>query len=374
MKQDFPLYEKKDLAYFDSACVTQKPRHVIQAINRYYTEFPSCGGRSGHQLGRAVSEEVEGARKILQKFFGAKQAIFTRNTTESINLVANGFEGTVLITDKEHNSNLVPWLRLEQEGKVGIKILETENGVIDIEAFKAALDGVDLVSIHHRSNIDGIENDVKKLTKLAQKAGAKVLIDGAQAAGHTDVNVKSIGADYYALSGHKMLGPSGMGLLLTTEEMRSLSVGGDTVNNTWHDKYEEAEAPRLYEAGLQNYAGMIGLGAAAEYLKKAGVKKIDKHCKKLHSSMSEQLQDLGLTLLNDQSKATITTLTGVDADILARILDKEGVLTRSGMFCCHSYFNKYNLPKAVRFSYHCYNDDEDVDRAVSIIKDNKHML
>ena len=383
-RDDFPIL-KKDIAYFDSSCVSLKPQEVIEAMNSYYTEFTACAGRSSHAWGEKTTSEMEKSRKILADFFNVKQknTIFTRNTTEGINIVAASAKGTVLTTDKEHNSNLVPWLRLKQREKISWMILETNETGIQMDTFESLLEKerISLVSVHATSNLDGMSLPVKEMAKAAHKHGAKILVDGAQAAGHREVDLKSWDVDYFACSGHKMLGPSGMGLLYVKdpEALEPLMLGGETVKETWLDRYELEDSPHRFEAGLQDYGGIIGFAAAAKYLEKIGLSKVEKHCQAINEQITELASAHGLDILGNQEaklRGSITSVIPKRMKIheLNLLLSKSAVYTRSGAFCVHSWFNKYNLPGAVRFSAHLYNDESDVEKAKEALRKLKGIL
>ncbi|MBW2969410.1 aminotransferase class V-fold PLP-dependent enzyme [Candidatus Woesearchaeota archaeon] len=271
IRKDFPVLNK--VIYLDNACQTLRPVQVINKINEYYKEYPACGGRSYHKLGKKVDEEVNNARKTIQKFFNAKKSseiIFTRNTTEGINLIANSFDfkqsDCVLISDKEHNSNLVPWQVLSKKG-VRLEIFEFGN----IDDFKSKLNSdVKLVSTLQTSNIDGTSQSVQEIIQLAHENKSLVLIDGAQSAPHRQVDVRKLDVDFFVCSGHKMMGPSGTGILYGKYDLlyklNPFLVGGDTVEETTYSKCTFLPPPEKFEAGLQNYAGIIGLGEAVKYL------------------------------------------------------------------------------------------------------------
>ena len=398
IKQDFPIYDDKDILYFDSACVSFKPRQVIDAINQYYYEYPACAGRSLHVLGNKVSDEIHRVRKNIAKFFSARkehEVIFTRNTTEAINLVANSFDfgkdginkGVVLTTDKEHNSNLVPWVKLAKKGIIKHKIIKTnDDNSFNFDNYEALLNegNVKLVSVNFSSNLDGISNPVKEITKLAHDHGAKVLVDAAQAAGHKEINVKKLDIDFLASSGHKMLGPSGIGMLYGKEEaleqLDSFLVGGDTVKDTWYDRYEPEELPERFEAGLQNYAGMLGFGAAANYLRKIGMNNIQKHELKLNRILTSNMLELPFNIIGNhdaEKRGSILTFYSdkIDAHEIGIILGTYSIMVRTGVFCLHSWFNSRNIKGAVRFSSYIYNSEDDCYKVNDFINSKlRHLL
>lgn len=388
-RSDIPLLDtEKPPIYWDNACASLRPRPVIDAITGYYEKYPACAGRSTHSLAEKVGKRIEQARTAVRKFFGAKdgaEVLFTRNTTESINLVAYTLHlerRTILLSDKEHNSNLVPWQRRAERRGEEIVIIPTNDGVLDMDAYEMALKehDVGLVAVHHVSNVDGIENPVEEMAELAHAHGARILVDGAQAAGHRPVDVRALGVDFYAASAHKMLGPAGMGVLYVREkqypDMTAFMTGGDTVEDTTTETHVLKPPPHRYEAGLQDYPGMIGFGAAANYLTKFGLTKIHEQIQACRRTLRQELADLPLNILNDHEDATILTVIPhrMDAGKLSRVLSGSGVMTRAGRFCVHSYFNKYHLPAALRFSPQFYNTEEEAKRIAEALRELKEIL
>src|SRR3989344_2288087 len=294
IRKDFPVL-KQPIIYFDNACMSLKPVHVLKKMEEYYTKYTACAGRSSHRLAAKVEEEVDLSRMEIKRFINAKSAkeiIFTRNTTEGINIVANSIGlkkgDEVLITDKEHNSNLVPWLKMRNKG-VTLKIARTNpDGTLVIGHFSSLLGNkTKLVSVVFTSNVDGVTNPVKYISKIAHENGSLLLVDGAQAVPSMEVDVRNLDVDFLAFSGHKMLGPTGTGVLYGKEsvldKMEQFIVGGETVIDTTHESYKMEELPMRFEAGLQDYAGIIGFGEACRYLNNVGMKKISQHESVLNS-------------------------------------------------------------------------------------------
>jgi cysteine desulfurase/selenocysteine lyase len=385
IRKDFPIYDSKINGmvpiYMDSACVTLKPNQVIEAINRYYKEFPACAGRSGHTYGRKVTEEIDQARKILQDFIGAKkkhEIIFTRNTTEGINLIANSLNlktgDTVLTSDKEHNSNLIPFQLLLEKG-----IMHKTFTFGDIEDFKSELtEDVKLISTVITSNLDGTSQPVEEMIKLAHKNKSLILLDGAQAVPHKEINVNKLDVDFLTFSGHKMLGPSGTGVLYgkfqLLEKLKPFLVGGDTVKNSTYTSYEPEDIPERFEAGLQNYAGIIGLAEAAKYLKKIGMKNIERHEIELNQYISEKLSNMGITILGDTDPSKrggiiSFNIKGIHHHEVAGMLNEStNIMIRSGMHCVHSWFNAQKIEGSARISLYLYNTKEECDVLISEMK------
>ena len=375
IREDFPIVRK--YVYLDSACQTLKPKQVINKVSEYYNEYPACAGRSGHTLSNRVNEEVYKAREAIARLFSTKKdnVVFTRNTTEAINMVANNFRGkNILITDKEHNSNLLPW----QKNKCKIKVANSrKDNTLDIEDFKNKIKCIDLVAINHVSNLDGVVNPIKEIIKIAHENKALILVDAAQSAGHTEINFDRLGIDFLAFSGHKTLGPTGTGALIGKKELlekiEPLNIGGGTVVDSWHDHYEYEEVPKRFEAGLQDYSGIIGLGEAVNYLRKIGFDDIERNDMKLNKIITEELlKDVELIGPEDYTlRPSIFSfnIKGFSSHDVAGILNSsKKICIRSGAHCVHSWFNKHNLKGSARASLYLYNDEDDARTFVEEIK------
>ncbi|MFQ6020640.1 MAG: aminotransferase class V-fold PLP-dependent enzyme [Candidatus Aenigmatarchaeota archaeon] len=378
IRRDFPIL-KKGIIYFDNACVTLKPIQVIEAMNRYYYEFPACGGRSSHKLGKKVTEEIENSRKIIQKFLNSKkenEIIFTKNTTESINLIANSLnlkkDDMVLTTDKEHNSNLIPWQILSKNGIKHKIIRSNEDNTFDIENFQNMMNrNIKLVSMVHTSNLDGYTIPAKEVIKIAHDFGALVMLDAAQSVPHKIIDVKKLDVDFLAFSGHKMLGPSGTGILYgkyhLLEELKPFLVGGDTVISTTYESFNLEKPPQKFEAGLQNYAGIIGLGEAVKYLIKIGMKNIENHEHELNSKVTEALNIPEVSIIGPsdpllRSGIISFNVKNTDSHEIAMMLDETAnIMVRSGEHCVHSWFNAHNIKGSIRVSLYLYNTKKEVE-------------
>ena len=331
IREDFPVL-KKDVIYFDSACMSLKPRQVVDKINEYYNEYPSCAGRSVHKLGLRLDKELDEARKTVQKFIGAKktsEVVFSKNTSESINLIANSFKfDKVLLTDREHNSNLLPWRKF----KYGI-LKSKEDYTFDLEKFSEAVKNYDLISFAYTSNIDGYTLPIKEIIKIAHDNKAKVHLDAAQAVPHKEVNVRKLDADFLTFSGHKMLGPTGTGVMFAKEkildEMKPFLIGGETVVDSNYDSYVLEKLPHRFEAGLQNYAGILGFGEAVKYLSKVGMSDIENHEKKLVSAVDTKVKEVGF---KGERGIFNFNVPGIYHHEVAGILDSsKNIMVRSGM-------------------------------------------
>lgn len=390
IRSDFPLLSKgnKKLIYFDNACQSLRPQQVIDSLTEYYKEYPACSGRSMHQLAVKVTQKCNDARERIAKFIGAKESneiIFTRNTTEAINLVAHSFglqKGDVVITsDKEHNSNLIPWHILKK--KVGIihKIVSTTaDGLLDLGAYKKVLDdGARLVSMAHTANLDGTSIPAEELIDLAHKAGAKVMLDGAQSVPHKKIDVRRLNVDFLAFSGHKMLGPSGIGVLYGKKELLNqfspFLVGGDTVLSSTYTSHEFLPVPEKFEAGLQDYAGIIGLGRAVEYLDDIGFETISDTEHTLNAYITEELQKInGLKIIGPADPKLRSGIISFyvekkDHHQIALMLDETAnICVRSGQHCVHSWFHERKISGSVRVSVYFYNTFEEAEIFIDNVK------
>lgn len=385
LRDDFPTLNGEDPAvYLDNACMTLRPQPVIDAIRTYYEQSPGCGGRSVHRYANVVSRRMANCRKNLGKLFNAYQTneiVFTKNATHSLNQVAKGLswdEGDiVLTTDREHNSNLVPWLQLEEEQGIDHRVIASnDDNTFNMENFEKACaeagSKLKMVSVSHVGNLDGVATPVKEIAKVAKDHGALVCIDGAQSTPHMKVDVQDLGIDFMAFSIHKMMGPSGMGGLWgrmeLLENMRSIQSGGSTVDTSNYDSLKWSPPPAKFEGGLGNYAGILGTDAAIDYLTKLDLDAIHEHEVKLNSKMTSILKDVdGLSIIGPQDakqRGGICSiiLENIDAHDVAILLDEAaGVMVRSGMHCVHSWFNAKGIERgSLRASAYLYNTEDEV--------------
>ncbi|MHA1961469.1 MAG: aminotransferase class V-fold PLP-dependent enzyme [Candidatus Thorarchaeota archaeon] len=383
IRSDFPILQKeikgKKITYLDSACMALKPRQVMDAMMEYYEEFPACAGRSIHKLSHWVEESRKDARETMKQYIGARkpeEVIFTRNTTEGMNLVVNSFPlrpgDKVLTTDREHNSSLVPCqLVAKRKGSAHGVVRGNADHTFNMENFQNALTpDVKLISFVYTSNLDGYTLPIKEIIGAAHDNGTLVLLDAAQTAPHHNLDVRKLDIDFLALSGHKMLGPTGTGVLYVKEEhydvLEPFMVGGDTVDWSTYEDHKFLEPPERYEAGLQNYAGELGLAAAAKYLKKVGLDKIERHERRLNRIVNEGLCEIeGMSLvgvLDPDQRGGITSfnLEKVDCHDVAMIMNRNyRVMVRSGQHCVHSWFAANDIEGSVRASLYLYSTEED---------------
>jgi cysteine desulfurase/selenocysteine lyase len=412
LRDDFPSLKRrrKGLSpiYFDNACMALKPNCVLSAMNHYYKNFPTCAGdRSRHWWSNEATKYCNAARQTIQQFIGAessKEIIWTKNATEGINLIANSMifnrDSTVLISDKEHNSNFIPFWKLSKQKGIDLKFIPTnEDNTFNFDAYAELLDSnqVDLVSLGHCSNLDGCSIDAKKIIKIAHEYNVKVMLDGAQSVPHQNINVQDLDVDFLAFSIHKMCGPTGMGVLYVKSEnydiLKPFMVGGETVRDSFYDKEPSwEEPPELFEAGLQNYAGQIGAGAAAKYLMEIGRDKIESHEHHLNRHLTKKLQpfvDQGIISIigpkDPDLRGGICTFTiniqgftGEDG-IDSQLSEKANIMVRTNAMCVHSWFNDHCTREyvdfaTVRVSLYLYNTPSEIDVFVATLTDifNSH--
>lgn len=399
VRNDFPLLNQglggKPVVYMDSACMGLKPLVVVEKVMDYYTKMSACAGRSNHRLAKAVSKGVAEAREAVRRFFGAREAeeiIFTRNTTEGINLVAMTMDfkagEVVVIGDKEHNSNLIPWLKLKQTKGIELVVVRSnDDNTGDGEAWEKVLveKKVRLVSLGMTSNLDGVTMPVEQIIRWAHRAGAWVLVDAAQTAPHQPLAVQKLDVDFLAFSGHKLGGPTGMGGLYgkrdRLERLDSFMVGGDTVAHSTYETFEMLPIPERFEAGLQDYAGIIGLGAAVKYLQTIGLKAVHDHEIQLNRIITQGIKSLPQLKIIGPEDASLRGgivsfyVPGVEAHQIALILDESyRIMVRSGQHCVHSWFADRKIPGSVRASLAFYNTVEEAELLVEAIKETLTVL
>jgi cysteine desulfurase/selenocysteine lyase len=384
IREDFPtLREEGAPAYLDNACVTLKPDCVIDAITEYYTKYPGCGGRSVHRYGTQVSKKVSDSRRSLASFINApsvNEVVFTKNATQSINQIAHGMKWSegdvVLTTDREHNSNLVPWLQLEQEQGIDHRVVPSNaDNTFDLESFEEICSEVGnklkLVSMNHVGNLDGVSTPIKEIAKVTHDHGAIISVDGAQSLPHMKVDVQDLGIDFIAFSLHKMCGPSGMGALWgksdLLDDLRPIYSGGQTVVTSSYDSLQWAKPPARFEGGLGNFSGMIGTGAAIDYLAKMDMDAVHEHEIKLNKIMTSGVKDLdGIEIIGPEDanlRSGICSLLPRDLSVhdMAILLDESAaVMVRSGQHCVHSWFNSRGHENgSLRASAYMYNTEEE---------------
>ncbi len=372
------------LAYLDNAATTQKPRAVLEAMTRYYEQHNANVHRGVHWLSERATEDHEAAREALRVFINAasvRELVFTRGTTESINLVAQSWGRAnlkagdeVLITHIEHHSNFVPWqIVCAQTGAV-LKVAPIdERGELELTAFERLLSPrTKLVALVHVSNALGTVNPVKHIVGLAHAVGAKVLIDGAQAAPHMPIDVQELGCDFYALSAHKMYGPTGIGALWARESlleaMPPWQGGGDMIKAVSFERTVYNDLPYRFEAGTPNVAGAVGFGAAIKWLSAVGRERVAAHEARLLAHGERRLRDVpGLRLIGtarERAGVLSFVLDGVHPHDIGTILDGEGIAVRTGHHCAMPVMERFGVPATVRASLGVYNTNDELDRLV----------
>ena len=384
-RKDFPILDQKvnghDLVYLDNAATTQKPNSVIETISRYYSEINSNIHRGVHTLSQLATDEYEDTRKKAQQLLNAKslsEIIFTRGTTEAINLIVSSWGGSelkagdeVIISEMEHHSNIVPWQMIcERSGAILKVIPMNDYGELLIDEYKKLInEKTKMVAVVHVSNALGTINPVKEIIKIAHDHGALVLLDGAQAVAHLAVDVQELDCDFYAFSGHKLYGPTGIGVLYgkekLLEKMPPYQGGGDMIRMVTFEKTEYNDLPYKFEAGTPNIAGTIGLGAAIDYVSGIGFDAIHAHENTLLEYATEQLQEIaGFRAIGTaKEKASVLSfvIKGIHPHDLGTILDTEGIAIRTGHHCAMPVMAHFKLPATARASFALYNTKQEVD-------------
>ncbi|MDD3804006.1 MAG: aminotransferase class V-fold PLP-dependent enzyme [bacterium] len=396
-KKLFPFYDNNPgSVYLDTACMGLKPRKVIDSITRYYTHYSVCAGRAPYALSRELSDGIEESRSSVASLINARsrrEIIFTRNTSESINILANIFpfkdRKRVIITEKEHNSNHCVWKKLEEEKRIKLTILDVnDDNTFNLQLFEDEMkkNDVALVSLVHISNLDGIENPIKDIAEITHRHNGLLLVDGAQSVPHARVNVQELGIDFFAFSMHKVYGPTGIGILyVRNEHFRDLAlynVGGDTIRNTYINKKTEYRSyPYRYEAGLQDFANIYACKSACEFVNEIGYEAMEERIEPLNCEFREFLRKFGeIQIIGD---CDISCVKGITTFVIKKftrlseknstvgeILDRDHrIMLRTGFFCVNPFFDNRERKKLlnpahyppIRVSFGFYNDKSDLD-------------
>ena len=398
IREDFPILKQKvygkDLIYLDNAATTHKPQLVIDAIAKYYSEQNSNVHRGVHFLSDSATTLYENARKRVAEFINAKttnEIVFVRGTTEAINLVANGYGDKfikagdeIIVTYLEHHSNIVPWQMLCERNNAKLKVIPVnDDGELMIDEYKKLLsEKTKIVAAGHTSNALGTKNPVREIVKYAHDAGAVVMIDGAQAVQHSKVDVQELDADFFAFSGHKVYGPTGIGVLYGKEELLNATNpyqgGGDMIKSVTFEKTTYNELPYKFEAGTPDICGAIVLPEALEYVKKVGLENIAKYEDELLNYGTEKLKEIeGFRLIgNAKNKTGVISflIDGIHPYDAGTILDKQGIAVRTGHHCAEPLMNRFGIPGTVRASFGMYNTKSEIDALVDGVKKAKKML
>lgn len=390
LRSQFPILKEKimgkPLVYLDNGATTQKPLSVINRLEEYYKTENANVHRGVHTLSQIATSAYEGARKTIQEYLGADHSyeiLFTKGTTDSINTVAYSFGETlskgdeIIISEMEHHSNIVPWQMLCERKGCELKVIPMDDkGNLLMDKYEELLSSkTKLVSVTHVSNSLGTINDVKTIIDKAHAVGAKVLIDGAQSIQHLPVNVKELNCDFYALSGHKVFGPTGIGVLYGKEDvlnsMPPYQGGGDMIKEVSFEKTTYNELPYKFEAGTPNIAGAIGLGAAFEFLNTLDMEEVEAYEKELLEYAADALKGIdGIKFYGEADKKTSVIsflIDGLHPYDVGTLLDKMGIAVRTGHHCTQPIMDKFCIPGTIRASFSLYNTKEDVDILVEAL-------
>jgi cysteine desulfurase/selenocysteine lyase len=381
IKKDFPIFFDSDLVYLDNAATTQKPQSVLDEVDSLYKEANANVHRALYSLGSEATERFENSRKKVAKYIGAnseKEIVFTSGTTESINLLARSIGNTlkpgdeILISEMEHHSNIVPWQMTAQRTGATLKYLSIkETGELDISnPGKYFTSNTKIISLTHMSNVLGTINPIKKLSAKAHQVGAIMIVDGAQGASHLPVDVKELGCDFYAFSGHKMLGPTGIGVLWGKtehlEEMDPFMGGGEMINTVTMESSTWNDIPYKFEAGTPNFAQAVGLGAAIDYLQNIGMDNIAAHEQMLIEYALGKLNQIdGLRIhgsAKDRGGVISFNIDGIHPHDLAQFLNEDNIAIRVGHHCAQPLLKTLGETATARMSFYIYNDESDVDK------------
>ncbi|MFA7654417.1 MAG: cysteine desulfurase [Candidatus Magasanikbacteria bacterium] len=398
LKRDFPLLATTGIAYLDSAATSQKPFAVLHAEQQFYCCTNANTHRAAYALARKATDAYEGARATVAQFIGTEPGnlIFVRGTTEAVNLVAHGYVTgncpgkTVLFAEMNHHAGIVPFHLLGQKGVIRHDYIgTTDDGLLDLNEIEAKLKkgNVGLVCVVHVSNVLGTVNPIKQIADMAHAHGVPILVDGAQAAPHMPVDVTDLGVDFYGFSGHKMMGPTGIGALHIAphmhHRMEPFQGGGEMITDVTVTASTYKKVPHLYEGGTQNIAGAVVMAEACRYLQAIGLEEIEQYVRELGQYAWGKLREIdGITMLppgpDHGSSGSLVSFTftpklGIENDIIVKALDEAGVCVRSGRFCAQPTIERMGvMPNgAIRASFHIYNDTDDVDRLVGVVKDPK---
>ena len=396
IKKDFPLLENENITYLDSGATTQKPIQVIKAVEEFYQKYNANPHRGAYSLSVEATEQYENTRTKIAKFINAKhreEIIFSKNATESLNLIAYSYgldnlkkDDEVVISIMEHHSNLVPWQKMTKQtgSKLNYMYINENYEITDEEIESKITDQTKIVGITHVSNVLGTINNVKKIIKYAHKKGAVVIVDASQSIPHMKIDVQDLDADFLVFSGHKMLAPLGIGVLYGKREilnkMTPFLMGGDMIEYVYEQETTFAPLPNKFEAGTQNVEGVIGLGAAIDYIENLGYNKIQEIEHEVISYARQELSKLDyLTLYttpNEENHSSVISfkIKGVHPHDVASILDSEGVCVRSGNHCAQPLMRFLGIDSTCRASFYIYNTKEDVDKLVKALDKAYNMF
>ena len=394
IRADFPILDRvlpngKNLVYFDNAATSQKPQCVIDAMSNFYENYNSNAHRSNHTLADEASSALENARNQISNFFGAKpeNMIYTSGATEAINLVSYGWAknnldngDVIVITEMEHHADIVPWQELSKEKGVEVRYvpINNETFMLDMEAFEIALEGAALVCVTHTSNVLGIRNPIEEIVKMSKENNCKVLIDCAQGAPHEKINFENLGADFLAISAHKMAGPTGIGCLLTSneriQEMGPFMTGGSMIKKVTTDGSTFKDGHAMFETGTPRIAEAIGWGAAVEWLEQFKMVDIHNHVHEIAAFAGKEMTKIpGIKIFGDptnkDSSGAVSFLHDtIQSQDLALLLDQGGYAVRTGHHCSQPLMDALGVPSTNRASFWIYNTREEVEGFITHLK------
>ena len=397
IRKDFPILGKKvnntDLIYFDNAATSQTPNQVIDVISSYYKENNSNIHRGLHSLSADATNKYENSRSIIKNHFGAAhdhEIIFTSGTTHGINIISSGLEKLIsskdelIVSEMEHHSNIVPWQMLCEKTGSKLKVIPiNDDGTLDMNEYKSLLTNqVKFVFINHVSNTLGIVNPIKEIIDLAHKNKSKVLIDGAQGAAHFKINLQELDVDYYVASAHKLCGPTGVGFLYGKSELLNslppYQGGGEMISTVTFNKTEYADLPHKFEAGTPNIAGVIGFGAAIDYMNSIGFDNIEAYEKELLVYATENLKKIDNIKIYGDIDHKISVISfnigNHHPSDIGSILDQYGIAVRTGQHCTQPIMDHFNIPGTVRASFSFYNTKSEIDLFIDAIEKASKML
>ena len=394
---DFPILDtvvyNHPLVYLDNAATTQKPRQVIDALTNYYLTLNSNIHRGAHYLAAQATERYEGVRRQVQSFINAassSEVVFTRGTTESINLVASSFGqrlkeyDEVIVSGMEHHSNIVPWQLACERAGARLKVIPfSDEGVLDLQVYESLFTKrTRIVACCHVSNTLGTVNPIKKIVEIAHAHGVPVLVDGAQAVAHMPVDVQALGCDFYCFSGHKMYAPMGVGVMYGREEILGelppYQGGGEMIKDVTFERTTYNELPFRFEAGTPSVGDVLGLGAAIDFMEEQGIDNISRHEEELLHYATERLKEVpGLRIFGTapQKAGVVSFLLGEAHPYdVGTLLDKLGIAVRTGHHCTQPVMDRYGIPGTVRASFACYTSHHDIDVLVDALNRIAPML
>ncbi|QAT37714.1 cysteine desulfurase SufS [Bacillus subtilis] len=397
IREQFPILHQQvnghDLVYLDSAATSQKPRAVIETLDKYYNQYNSNVHRGVHTLGTRATDGYEGAREKVRKFINAKsmaEIIFTKGTTTSLNMVALSYARAnlkpgdeVVITYMEHHANIIPWQQAVKATGATLKYIPLqEDGTISLEDVRETVtSNTKIVAVSHVSNVLGTINPIKEMAKIAHDNGAVIVVDGAQSTPHMKIDVQDLDCDFFALSSHKMCGPTGVGVLYgkkaLLENMEPAEFGGEMIDFVGLYESTWKELPWKFEAGTPIIAGAIGLGAAIDFLEEIGLDEISRHEHKLAAYALERFRQLdGVTVYGPEERAGLVTfnLDDVHPHDVATVLDAEGIAVRAGHHCAQPLMKWLDVTATARASFYLYNTEEEIDKLVEALQKTKEYF